>query len=75
MLSCVRVQVHFKMNVSLKLKNRIRISGYFANRGKNKKPIENTSRVIHPFLKGPFFFKTLYTTIYSVRELKGLFSP
>jgi hypothetical protein len=28
MLSCVRVQVHFKKNVSLKLKNRIRISGF-----------------------------------------------
>jgi hypothetical protein len=29
MLSCVRVQVHFKKNVSLKLNNRIRISGLF----------------------------------------------
>jgi hypothetical protein len=32
MLSCVQVQLHFKMNVSLKFKNRIRISvfsGFF----------------------------------------------
>jgi hypothetical protein len=28
-MSCVRVQVHFKNNVSLRLKNRIRISGFF----------------------------------------------
>jgi hypothetical protein len=30
MLSCVRVQVDFKKYVSLKLKNRIRISGFFS---------------------------------------------
>jgi hypothetical protein len=29
MLSCVRVQVHFMKNVSLKLKNRTRVSGFF----------------------------------------------
>jgi hypothetical protein len=29
MLTCVRVQVTFKKNISLKLKNRIRISGFF----------------------------------------------
>jgi hypothetical protein len=28
MLLCVRVQVHFKKNISLKLKNKIRISGF-----------------------------------------------
>jgi hypothetical protein len=30
MLSCVRVQVHFKKNASLKLKNRIRVFGFFS---------------------------------------------
>jgi hypothetical protein len=52
-LSCVRVQVYFKENVSRKLKNRIRISGFLppvflsrnteflVNRVKYTKQVEN----------------------------------
>jgi hypothetical protein len=49
MLSCVRVQVYFKKNVSLKLKNRIRIFGVFIEKhrvfsklGKIQKPVSKS---------------------------------